>query len=94
MQMTYSQAIRIQRTHLYWYRSQIGRKGVKVIQQRTLPCPAEIHPDHPVSVIDINKLVPRGGSVENLIRSGAPAHPDNTDVRLALADAYKEGRMV
>jgi hypothetical protein len=92
--MTYAQAINIQRAHLYWYRSKIGRKGVKQIRQRTLPCPADIHPDQQISVIDINKMVPRGGSIENLARPGAPWNPDNSDVQLALSDALKAGRMI
>ena len=65
MKMTYRQALEIQERQLVWYRQAIGRQGVKAIRNRTKPCPD--NPDKPISVSEINDLVPRGGSFERYI---------------------------
>ena len=65
MKMTYRQALEIQERQLVWYRQAIGRQGVKAIRRQTKPCPGS--PDEPMDVVDINRLVPRGGSFEKHI---------------------------
>ena len=84
--MTYNEALKIQTAQIAWYRQTIGRKGIKAIRARTLPCPT--NPDSPMDVADINDLVPRGGSFERYIRH-YPATRDQT--ALAWHDAIKRG---
>jgi len=94
--MTYNEALRIQRAQLYFYRKHIGRWGIRVIRHNTSPCPKGIHPEEPISVIDINELVPRGGAFEKLINYLGPRmrlrQAKNNRVRIAsvIAEARKE----
>ena len=67
VKMTYRQAIQIQERQMVWYRQAIGRRGIKAIRQRTIPCPGD--PDNPVHVTAINSLVPRGAEFEKYIRN-------------------------
>ena len=66
IKMTFNEALRIQRAQMAYYRQSIGRKGVKAIKAKTI-YPVDIRPDEPMDVIDINKLVPRGGAFESLL---------------------------
>ena len=66
-EMTYNEAMIIQRAQMVYYRNQIGRLGIKIIRSRT-KCPLDINPNKLMSVSDINALVPRGGSFESLIK--------------------------
>lgn len=61
--MTYNEAMLIQRAQMCYNRQRIGRKGIKAIKAKTI-CPSDINPNEQMSVIEINKLVPRGGSFE------------------------------
>lgn len=65
--ITYNEAKAIQERQLVYYRQRIGRVGLKAIRIRTL-CPVDMNPDEPLSIFIINKLVPRGTSIENLCR--------------------------
>lgn len=65
--MTYSEAMVIQRAQLVYYRQLIGREGIKTIKARTI-CPDDINPNIRMPVSKINTLVPRGGSIEYLIK--------------------------
>lgn len=84
--MTYNEAMLIQRAQMVWYRQAIGRKGIKAIRARTLPCPG--NPDKPMSICDINALVPRGGCFETYI-THIPWTRDPTT--LAWHDAIRRG---
>lgn len=64
--MSYQEALDIQWKQIAFYRSVIGRRGVKMLRAATKPCPPGIHPLEDISVIEINKLVPRGGAFENI----------------------------
>ncbi len=68
-ELSYTEAMVIQRAQMVYYRQLIGRSGCKTIRANTSPCPADTHPDKPISVIEINELVPRGCNFEYLIRS-------------------------
>ena len=84
--LSYNKALRIQRAQLVWYRHRLGWRGTRFIRQDTKPCPADIHPDTPVNVGIINKLVPRGGDIEYAcaLRRGRIGKQDPT------ADAWHE----
>lgn len=94
--MSYNEALRIQRSQMVWYRSAIGLRGIRIIKARTLPCPADIHPDEKISIFTINKLVPRGGSFERLFCYGRrykkpPSTILDEDVKMAWCDGIKRG---
>ena len=63
--LSYQEAIKIQTAQIAYYRQHVGRKGILSIRHNTKPCPANIHPETPVSVFIINGLVPRGAAFEN-----------------------------
>jgi hypothetical protein len=67
IKLSYSEAMQIQTRQLVWYRQAIGRKGIKAIRQATSACPDNIHPDKPISIFEINMLVPRGACFERHI---------------------------
>jgi hypothetical protein len=66
--ISYNEALRIQRSQLAWYRPMLGLKGTRSIMRSTKPCPCGIHPDLRISIIKINELVPRGGDIEYWIQ--------------------------
>jgi len=65
--LSYNKAMLIQRAQLAYYRQHLGRSGTLEIRKRTKPCPPDVHPDTLISIFLINKLVPRGGDIENII---------------------------
>jgi hypothetical protein len=77
-----------------YYRQLIGLSGVRKIKKDTKPCPAHIHPDEKISVIEINRLIPRGANFEYIF---IPRHKrrlsfnehDNTSP--AMHDAIRRG---
>jgi len=86
--MTYNEAMTIQRAQIAYYRQLIGRPGIKAIRARTLPCPG--NPDTPMTIFDINELVPRGGDFEYyLLPFRQDKHLDSTNV--AWHDAIRKG---
>lgn len=87
--LTYNKAILIQRSQLAWYRPFIGLSGTRKIRSRTKPCPPDIHPDEPISIFLINKLVPRGGSIEQYIRPVNPS--DKDELRMSVSSAIEKG---
>jgi len=91
IQLSYNEAMKIQRSQLAWYRSKIGRKGVKIIRRHTRTCPTNIHPDRPISIMRINELVPRGGSIENLIGLNQYHSEHDINERMAVSNAIKRG---
>jgi len=87
MEMTYNEAMTIQRAQMAYYRNAIGRPGIKAIRSRTW-CPTWLNPNEPMSVIDINRYVPRGGSFERYITN----HRYTTDgLNLAYSKAIRRG---
>ena len=88
IKMTYNKAMKIQRAQLVYYRQLIGRKGIKAIKAKTKPYPQDMNPNKLFSVIEINKLVPRGGSIENLIIPGNITTDEN---QMAWHAAIKKG---
>jgi len=87
-ELSYNEALVIQRAQLAWYRRSIGLSGVRQIQKWTLPCPEHLHPDTKVFVVTINELVPRGADIERLTRRWT----DDTDpTRMAYHDAIRRG---
>ena len=86
--MTYNQAMTIQRAQMVWYRQSIGRAGIKAIQAQT-KCPVDIKPDEPMTVAEINGLVPRGGSFETYIKPYRGFEIDQN--RGAWHDAIRRG---
>jgi len=95
--MTYNSAMLIQRAQLAYYRQVLGYTGYKYIRNKTLPCPATVHPDMPLDIFTINALVPRGGDIEHYIGQTAcfrfrgrrmpPMDPTNS----AMHDAIRRG---
>lgn len=71
----------IQRAQMVWYRQHIGLSGIRTIRANTKPCPDNIHPNKPISIFEINNLVPRGGDFEHLIRR----HNNKTDQAITMA---------
>ena len=65
--VSYSEALKIQWEQIAWSRKYLRREGVKTLRAMTKPCPAGLHPDHPIDVFKINRLLPRGGSIESVI---------------------------
>ncbi len=65
-EMTYNEAMEIQKAQMAYYRQRIGRVGIKAIKSATKPCPG--NPNEKMSVIEINRLVPRGGNFEKYIK--------------------------
>lgn len=94
VKLSYNTAIRIQTAQMYWYMARLKRTGVRVLRDRTLPCPPDIHPDDPISVLLINMLVPRGGTIESIADMYGTTHTahknENTDVLLAWNEYIKE----
>lgn len=85
--MTYNHAMVIQRAQLVYYRNLIGRAGIKAIRKKTI-CPPDINPNMPMFTGDINALVPRGGSIENLVNyHGQKSCPNSS----AWHDAIRRG---
>jgi hypothetical protein len=85
-EMTYNEAMTIQRAQMAWYRRTIGRQGCKAIRQHTKPCPG--NPNKPMSIIEINGLVPRGGCFESYIKT----YPKDIDpTRAAMHNAIRRG---
>ena len=61
-EMTYNEALKIQRAQMVWYRHLIGRAGCKqIIKDTLLP---NFNPDKPMPVHVINEYVPRGCNFE------------------------------
>lgn len=87
-ELSYNEAIVIQRAQLAWYRRSIGLSGVRQIRKWTLPCPEHLHPDTKIFVVTINELVPRGGDFE-LLKRKWPKDDDPT--RMAYSDAIRRG---
>ena len=87
--MSYTKATRIQRAQLSWYRRYIGLSGLRQIRERTKPCPPDIHPDDDISIFLINELVPRGGSIEFIIKRWPKENGDTT--RMAYNNAIMRG---
>jgi len=88
IKMSYQEAIKIQTAQIAYYRQSLGRKGILKIRHNTKPCPIDIHPEEPISIITINRLVPRGGSFESLIRH-SPMEYDN--LNCSWHDAIRRG---
>jgi len=86
-EMTFNEALTIQRAQMAYYRQSIGRKGVKVIMANTI-YPVDIQPDKLMTISDINGLVPRGGSFEVLL-SYRPTEYDTN--KHAWHDAIRKG---
>ena len=67
--MSYNEAIEIQRGHIaYYHRGGNGpltERGIDNIKAMTKPCPFD--PDEQRSVIEINRLVPRGHDIEMIM---------------------------
>ncbi|MCP3927285.1 MAG: hypothetical protein GY714_32405 [Desulfobacterales bacterium] len=86
--MTYNEAMVIQRAQLVYYRNLIGRAGVKKIRAMT-KCPVDINPSEQMRVSEINALVPRGGSIESLVKykPGKKSCPNSS----AWHDAIRKG---
>lgn len=66
--MSYNDAICIQRAQLAYYRNQLGYYGTRMVKNATKPCPAKYHPNDAISIFEINNLVPRGGDIEGVVR--------------------------
>ena len=84
--MTFNQALLIQEYQMAWYRRNIGRKGIKEIRKRT-KYPAGINPNELMSVFEINRLVPRGGSFERYVYRYP--HDPEPNVTMAVLEAIK-----
>jgi len=86
-EMTFNEALTIQRAQMVYYRQSIGRKGVKAIMAKTI-YPVDIQPDKLMNISDINELVPRGGSFEDLFFY-RPSEYDHSN--MAWHDAIRRG---
>jgi hypothetical protein len=77
--MTYNKAIQIQESQLAFYlRGELETMKEKVLQEikgKTLPCPFDPNEERPV--IEINRLVPRGGDIETALYG--PGYGQNYD---------------
>jgi len=96
--LSYTEALRIQRSQLAWYRPMLGLRGTRSIMRSTKPCPCGIHPDLRISIIEINKLVPRGGDIEYWIGMYGRSNSKygkyrlrDSDIRIAMHDAIRRG---
>jgi len=87
-ELSYTEAMTIQRSQIAFYRQSIGRRGIKKIRSLTKPCPPDIHPDTPQSIFKINDLIPRGSDIEALFRH-MPAQQDPT--KIAWHEAINRG---
>jgi hypothetical protein len=67
-EISYNEALKIQRAQLAYYRQSLGLRGTRMIRHATRPCPANLHPDEETSIFEINGLIPRGGSIEYIAR--------------------------
>jgi hypothetical protein len=71
MRMSYNEAVAIQARQLAYY-SEISPASAPMLAEKvrseTLPCPFD--PDAEVSVIEINRLVPRGCDFERWLELG------------------------
>jgi hypothetical protein len=96
-EMSYNDAIRIQRSQMVWYRRMIGLRGTRNIRRMTKPCPPDIHPDMPISIFLINKLVPRGSNFESQFwckyhrKKGTEQTAFDQEVEMAWSDGIKKG---
>jgi hypothetical protein len=89
IKLSYNKALLIQRAQIVYYRQSIGRQGVKKIRANT-HCPEDLNPNIPICVSEINKLVPRGGDFERLLRH-RPSEYDH--LALYYHNAIKKGFM-
>ena len=85
IKLTYRDAMNIQHAQMMYYRQRIGRQGIKAIRSATKPCPGD--PDALQPVIEINRLVPRGGDFEALPRTKTAVSYND----LAVHDAIRRG---
>lgn len=88
IKLSYNEAMTIQRAQMIWYRQMIGRNGIKAIRAKTKPCPLDKHPDEPLSIFEINRLVPRGADFERYIKN-RPKEIDQT--RISWHNAIRRG---
>ena len=72
-----------------WYRHCIGRAGVKATRAATRPYLGDV--DEMISVIEINKLVPRGVYFESLISDRNKVARNNDPTRMAMYNAIRRG---
>ena len=77
--MTYNEAMTIQRAQMAYYRQRIGRSGCQTIRAAT-HCPSYLDPNESIDVIEINRLVPRGGDFETLLKWNLSLKPDPTNL--------------
>ena len=83
--MTYNEAMITQRAQMAYYRQRIGRSGCKTIRQATY-CPSYLDPNEAINIIEINRLVPRGGDFETLLKwnLSLKLDPTNSDWHNAI----------
>jgi len=62
--MTYNEAVRIQKSQIDFYAGHLTAGKRAELARMTKPCPFD--PDEMRPVIEINRLVPRGGIIEKL----------------------------
>ena len=64
--LSYNAALKIQKEHAAHYlKNGNSKESVEAVLKKTKPLPAGMDPDAKMSVIEINKLVPRGGAFES-----------------------------
>ena len=68
----------IQRAQMAYYRQRIGRKGIKAIRACTKADPA-LDPNEPISIFEINRLVPRGADFERYLFANNVKKSDPTN---------------
>lgn len=103
-EISYNRALNIQRAQMRWYR--LPYPVVKYVRKKTLPCPADIHPDEPIGIFLANRLVPRGGWLERFRKyrqfkgtredrrfKGDINYAHELNVELAWNERMKEGRI-
>ena len=74
--MSYNEALAIQAKQLDYYSQRLSEQGQTILRAAvavtTSPCSGD--PDKPQSIIEINRLVPRGSDIEFLL--GIPQPED------------------
>ena len=89
---TYNELMTIQRAQIAYYRQSLGLKGLRQLRKETIPSPFD--PNEKRKISELNRLIPRGGSIEAIISTLPRPYPKSIDpTNKAYHDAIRKGIM-
>jgi hypothetical protein len=69
IRITINEALEIQESQVKWYghRYPGGVDALRKVMASKTKIPEGVHRDTPISIFEINRMIPRGGSIENVL---------------------------